>query len=195
MHGVAVRAIHGLERQQLRLRQLVAGIDARIDTGGRATRPLQGLLHVGWLFFPQSSALCAGSAGIGGGALFEPACQDLGRLGEIGEREVGEICLDAMVEQEAFGQHQVGAARDAEVGAAIADHDRQLARRSGDEVALAVAGQRPAVAARVRECEAPAVVAAPLQVIGVIGQVEAVAPQDRVDRAVEPVRHDVDAMA
>ncbi len=99
-------------------------------------------------------------------------------------------------EQGAFGQHQIGSAGDTEVGAAVADHDRQLARGARGEVALAVARQRPAVAARMREGEPPAIVAAPLQMVGGEGQLrQSVAPQHSLDRAVEPVRHHSDVVA
>src|SRR5436190_3772439 len=56
VHGVAVRAIPGLEVQKLPFRRLAVHV---VDPGGMARWPHQELVHVSWLFFPQSSALCA----------------------------------------------------------------------------------------------------------------------------------------
>src|SRR5438477_13031043 len=100
-----------------------------------------------------------------------------------------------MVEQGTLGQNQIRSARDAEVGASVTHYDRQLARRVGDEVALAGARQRLAIAAGVREGEAPAIVAAPFQMVGVIRQLEAMTPQDHLDHAIEPVRYNRYAVA
>ena len=100
-----------------------------------------------------------------------------------------------MLEQGALGEHQIGAAGHAEIRAAVAHDDAQLPRLARRKAALAVAGQGSAVAARMRERQPPAVAALPLQVIGVEGQVEVVALEHGLDRAIEPVGHDRDTVA
>ena len=167
VHGVAVRAVDLLERQQLRFRQPLPGIDARIDdTGSRAKRPLQGLLHVGLLFSPQSSALCAGSpTSVAVRCSSQPASMSVASS-KSSNAKWGRSASMQWLSREPLASTRSASAGDTEVGAAVADHDRQLARGALGEAALAVARQRPAVAARMREGETPAVVAAPLQMIG-----------------------------
>ena len=58
----------------------------------------------------------------------EPIVEQERRLGEIGDRRMGDAVLDAMGSQAAFGEDVIGARRRAKIGASIAHHDAWAAQ-------------------------------------------------------------------
>src|SRR5262245_55045792 len=120
----------------------------------------------------------------------QPAGEQARCVVEIRERHMRQIRGAAVFEQGAFGDHHIDPARRAEIRASITNEDTQLPWLAFGEAALAGARQGSAVAARVRETQAPAVCALPLQAIGIEGKVEVVAVEHGLYRAIEPVGHD-----
>ena len=187
---VAVRAILCLERQQLGLRQLAARSPCRAlpTVSGRFIGfciPTCSLL----LLVFRSLRRCSRTSVAGALQASPPAARSprRNRRTRCGASRLSMQWSSKRV----LGQHQVGAARDAEVGAAIADHYRQLARRPVGEAAFAVAGQRPAIAPRMRERSVASgrrrATAGDWRSRARRGRGDAA----RLDRAIEPVRdHD-----
>ena len=176
----------GLQRQKLRFRPLVPALPSARPV---ILAPAYRLVHPDLLSISFCSTL-RGRARTGRRlphARIEPPGQQLGCLVEGLEPEMQKIGLAAMLEQGPLGQHQIGALGEAEVGAPVADHDDELARPAVRERAFAVARERRASGLGVRKRQPPAVAAAPLQVIGEIRNVDAVAVEHRADGAVETV--------
>ena len=123
---IAVRAVLVFQSQKLCLRQLALDASAaRCLT----VRPLYWLMHPRPALYsllsldsarrPRRRTAVPRSSS-------HPASSSVASL-EILERDVGQIGVAAMLEQGSLGQHQVGAPRQTEVGASIANQDVELA--------------------------------------------------------------------
>ena len=120
----------------------------------------------------------------------EPSSKLGGNLKEIVEGNMRGAVATAKLKQLALGEHQIGAAGNAEIRAAVTDDDLHGRKMRFGKRTLAVPGQHPAIAARGRKRHPPAVAVDRLEMIGMKRHAEARAAQNGVDDDVEAIRHD-----